>query len=94
MQVHSTLGSKYMDRSIEGLYATVVKASNLSISYQIQKAKWYVVSGSFKNNGHLFYYKTIKGNRFISGLRIEYPKTQVKIIEPFIAKIAGSFTSE
>ncbi len=94
MQIHSTLSSKYMDSDIKTLYNEEIKNVRLDIIYKIQKTNWFVISGTNSENGNTIYYKTIAGNRFISDLRIEYPKSLAPFIEPYIGKIAGSFTSD
>ena len=94
MQLHSLLASRYMDSDIKTLYAIELKAEEIDIIYKLQKANWFVISGTDKKTGHLLYRKTIVGERFVSELRIDYAKDQARKIEPFIPKIAASFSSE
>ena len=94
MQLHSMLRSRYMSGEIKDLYQDALNDSGIAISYKMQKANWYVISGINKKNGNPIYWKTIAGNRFVGDLRIQYPTHLASKIEPFIGKIAGSFTSE
>ena len=94
MQLHSLLASRYLDSEIKTLFAIEQKMEDINIVYRLQRANWFVISGTDKKTGHLLYRKTIVGERFVSELRIDYAKGQAAKIEPYIAKIAASFTSE
>ena len=94
MQLHSLLASRYMKSDINTLYSIELIIEDINIAYKIQKANWYVISGTDKKTGHLLYRKTIVGERFVSELRINYAPNQAAKIELFIPKIAASFTSE
>jgi hypothetical protein len=94
MQLHSLLASRYMNSDIKTLYAIEQKMEDINIIYQLQKANWFVISGTDKKTGHLLYRKTVVGERFVSELRIDYAKDKATKIEPFIPKIAASFTSD
>jgi len=71
MQLHSLLASRYMDSDIKTLYAIEQKMEDIHIVYQVQKANWFVITGTDKKTGHLLYRKTIIGQRFVSELRID-----------------------
>ena len=94
MQLHSLLASRYMKSDIGTLYSIELKMEDINIAYKIQKANWFVVSGTDKKTGHLLYRKTVVGERFVSELRIDYSPKQAAKIEPFIPRIAASFSSE
>jgi len=94
MQLHSLLASRYMDSDIKTLYAIEQKMEDINIVYKLQKANWFVISGTDKKTGHMLYRKTMVGQNFVSELRIDYAPSTASKIEPFIAKIAASFVSE
>lgn len=59
------------------------------ITYKVIKPTWYVISG--KQEGDIFYNKTITKNGVLQYLRIRYPVKDKTIMDDIIPKIAASF---
>jgi hypothetical protein len=101
IQIHSLLNSRFSfddikkgESDIKYLYRRALSKSKLDITYKTQKENWFVISGIDKSNGKINYWKRVSGSNFISDLSIEYTKSQALQIEPYIGKIATSFSSQ
>ena len=94
IQIHSLINSRFEFNSIVELYQSAINESDFDITYKIQKSNWFVLSGINRKNGNVIYWKRVSGNRFISDLYIEYPKSRELDIMPHITTISRSFASE
>lgn len=94
ISISSLLNSRFESYIIQDLYKEAINNSQLNIVYKIQKANWFVISGTKKENGNIVYWKRVAGSSFISDLHIEYPKSKKNEIEPYLTKISTSFTSK
>lgn len=93
LQLRSLLSSRFESNDVQELYRMALAQSNMDISYQQQKANWFVLSGYDRSTGNVVYWRRSVGNRYISDLRIDYPKQYEADIYPHIATISKSFTS-
>lgn len=93
LQLKSLLNSRFETTDIEELYQAALAQSNVDIAYQQQKSNWFVISGYDRNTGNVIYWRRAVGNRYISDLRMDYPKSSEADIYPYIASISKSFTS-
>jgi len=94
LQMHSLIKSRFMFEGVSEFYAAALKDTALNITYTFQKGNWFVISGKVKSNNNSLYWKRVVGEHFVSDLQIEYPDAREKVVKPYIAAIAGSFTSE
>lgn len=101
IQIHSLTNGRFSyedinegESDIKYLHRRALSKSKLEIAYKTQKENWFVISGTNKSNGKINYWKRVLGSNFISDLTIEYTKSQASQIEPYIGKIATSFTSQ
>lgn len=71
-------------------YNALVKEKGASVTYKVFKPNFFVVSG--KENGKIFYQKTMKGagGAFFTFM-IEYDETQRQIYDPVVVKMVKSF---
>ncbi|MFN8263765.1 MAG: hypothetical protein U0T07_09585 [Chitinophagales bacterium] len=94
IKLSSLIMSRFEFITIKDFYKEAINKSDLNIVYKIQKANWFVISGTKKNNGNIVYWKRVVSANFVSDLYIEYTQSQKKEIEPFLSKISTSFTSQ
>jgi len=79
-----------LEKTLRGLYQEKVsKADNRTITYQVLKGDWFVVSGT--ENNKVFYEKTMLHNGAFKTFRIVYDKAVKDTWDPITAKIARSF---
>ncbi len=62
---------------------------HLSITYKILRANWFVISG--KEDGKIFYQKTLLKNDVFKTFRLEYDESQKKTFDALVPRLEKSF---
>jgi hypothetical protein len=94
IQIGSLNRGRFEFDNIADAYKGAIQKSGLDITYKVQKENWFVISGFDKKNHNVVYWKRVLGGNFVSDLHIEFPESKRAQIEPHIAKISKSFTSQ
>ncbi len=93
MELHSLLTSRFGFGTIKEAYEAALSGSKLNITYKMQSANFFVISGIDPENGKIVYWKRVMGEQFISDMYIKYDRSRRALIESNIGKIAKSFRS-
>ena len=79
-----------LEKTLRGVFqARTARHESRTITYQVFKGDWFVVSGT--ENNKVFYEKTMQHNGVFKTFRIEYDKAVKDTWDPITAKIAHSF---
>jgi hypothetical protein len=78
-----------LDESLESRYQDTLKDTSGSISYQIIKKNWFVISG-YKGD-KIFYQKTFFDDGIFKTFIITYHQAKRQLFDPIVKEIAGSF---
>lgn len=89
ISVYSLIGGRWDPYPDSAQYA-----ESIDISYYFKDDKWFVISGVGKYSGDLFYVKVFFGRMYISILTFKYPPSKRSLIEPYIGRIAKSFSDD
>ena len=94
IQIGSLVNGRFEFDNIADAYKDALQKTDLDITYKVQKENWFVISGFKKANREVVYAKRVWGAHFVSDLYIHFPEAKRPQIEPHIAKISKSFTSQ
>jgi hypothetical protein len=78
-----------LDESLQSRYNDTRKEFGGSITYQVLKNHWFVISGYKEDN--IFYQKTIFSNDIFKTFIITYKRTHRRLFDPIVPEIGGSF---
>jgi hypothetical protein len=78
-----------LDESLQSRYNDTLKEFGGSITYQVLKNNWFVISG-YKGD-KIFYQKTVFYNDIFKTFIITYKRTKRQLFDPIVPEIAGSF---
>jgi hypothetical protein len=92
MELHSMNKGRFSFSDIDQLYSAAINSSNLDIVYQTKGSNFFVITG-YNKKGNIVYWRRSVGGRYISDMRIEYPKSRRASIDPMISRLSKSFYS-
>lgn len=94
MELNAMLKERFDYWEVKDLYARALRKNDIDVRYKAQKGNWFVISGYERSSGLIIYWKRAVGENYISDMYIKYPKSMKQEIEPHLAVISKSFTSD